>query len=158
MFTPLHVKSDYSLGYGTAAVDELVAGAAALGYRTLALTAASERTRWPCGRRHSATPVDRSLRRSRPAGTKLCLVVIVAAMRRVPTRQGPMQFLTVEDETGLLEAAVLPPAYRRLGERISTPGPFLIEGRLRRQQDAAHLDVSDITPFHEREQPYGLKV
>jgi DNA polymerase III alpha subunit len=38
MFVPLHVKSDYSIGYGTASVDELVAKAAALGYRAVALT------------------------------------------------------------------------------------------------------------------------
>ncbi|HWI41328.1 MAG TPA: PHP domain-containing protein, partial [Verrucomicrobiae bacterium] len=38
MFIPLHVKSDYSLGYGTSGVEELVAGAAALGYGALALT------------------------------------------------------------------------------------------------------------------------
>jgi DNA polymerase III alpha subunit len=38
MFVPLHVKSDYSLGYGTAGVEELVATAAARGYQALALT------------------------------------------------------------------------------------------------------------------------
>jgi DNA polymerase III alpha subunit len=38
MFVPLHVKSDYSLGYGTASIDELVETAAGLGYSTLALT------------------------------------------------------------------------------------------------------------------------
>jgi DNA polymerase III subunit alpha len=37
-FAPLHVKSDYSLGYGTASIEYLVARAAALGYRSLALT------------------------------------------------------------------------------------------------------------------------
>jgi DNA-directed DNA polymerase III PolC len=110
----------------------------------------------PEAQRYACRPIFEAV--AAPAGAKLRLAVIVAAMRRVPTRQGPMQFLTVEDETGLLEAAVLPPAYRRLGERIATPGPFLIEGRLRRQQGAIHLDVGDITPFHERERPYGLNV
>jgi DNA polymerase III alpha subunit len=38
LFVPLHVKSDYSLGYGTASVDDIVARAAALGYAALALT------------------------------------------------------------------------------------------------------------------------
>ena len=37
MLVPLHVKSDFSLGYGTAGVEELAA-AATLGYQTLALT------------------------------------------------------------------------------------------------------------------------
>lgn len=37
MFVPLRVKSDYSLGLGTASVEELIEAAAALGYRTLGL-------------------------------------------------------------------------------------------------------------------------
>jgi DNA-directed DNA polymerase III PolC len=90
-----------------------------------------------------------------PAGSELRLAVTVAALRRVPTGQGTMQFLTLEDETGLLEAAVLPPAFRALGERITTPGPFLAEGKLRRVQGAAHLEVSGLTPFHQRFQPFG---
>lgn len=89
------------------------------------------------------------------AGTKLLLAATVAAMRRVVTLQGAMQFLTFEDETGLLEAAILPPAYRRLGERVTTPGPFLVEGRLRRQQGAVHLEVNSLGPFHERARPYN---
>ncbi|HET7370433.1 MAG TPA: PHP domain-containing protein, partial [Gammaproteobacteria bacterium] len=38
MSIPLHVKSDYSFGYGTASPGALVECAAALGYTTLALT------------------------------------------------------------------------------------------------------------------------
>ena len=37
MLVPLHQKSDYSLAYGTASIEELVEQAAALGYRSLAL-------------------------------------------------------------------------------------------------------------------------
>lgn len=66
-----------------------------------------------------------------------------------------MQFLTLEDETGLLEAAVLPPVYRALGERVTTPGPFLLEGTLRHQQGAVHLEVRLLAPFHERRRPFG---
>src|SRR5213080_1812036 len=38
MFVPLHVKSDYSVGYGTASVEELVERAVEYGYTALALT------------------------------------------------------------------------------------------------------------------------
>ena len=38
MFVPLHTKSHFSLGYGTASIEELVDRAAALGYPALALT------------------------------------------------------------------------------------------------------------------------
>ena len=75
-------------------------------------------------------------------------------MRRVPTRQGPMQFITLEDETGLLEAVVFPAVYKRLGERVTTPGPFLVEGILRKEQGAVHLEVSRLGPFHERAGAY----
>ncbi len=86
----------------------------------------------------------------RPTGSRLRLAVLIDAMRRVATGQGPLQFLTLEDETGLLEAVLLPPTYRRLGERVVTPGPFLVEGKLQRQQGAMHLEVTAIAPFHER--------
>jgi DNA polymerase-3 subunit alpha len=89
------------------------------------------------------------------ADSTLRLVAVIAAMRRIATGQGPMQFLTLEDETGLLEAVVHPSAYRGLGERVTTPGPFLVEGKLRLQQDAAHLEVSRLDPFHERKRAYG---
>ena len=38
MFIPLHIKSDYSIGLGTASVEELVAKAVTMGYGALALT------------------------------------------------------------------------------------------------------------------------
>ncbi len=87
-------------------------------------------------------------------GSRMRLLVIMAAMRRVPTRSGVMQFLTLEDETGLLEAVVLPPAYRAIGDRITTPGPFLVEGTLQSQQNAVHLEVFRLSPFHQRRQPF----
>ena len=37
MFVPLHVKSAYSLGYGTATLDALIETAATLGYGALGL-------------------------------------------------------------------------------------------------------------------------
>lgn len=90
-----------------------------------------------------------------PAGTKVRLAVVVAAMRRVQLKQGAMQFLTVEDETGLLEAALLPVVFLDLGDRVKPPGPFLVEGRIRRQQEAVHLEVSYLTPFHQRPEAFG---
>src|ERR1044071_9275043 len=38
MFAPLHCKSEYSLGYGTATVEELVEAAVGYGYPAIALT------------------------------------------------------------------------------------------------------------------------
>ncbi len=90
-----------------------------------------------------------------PVGVRIRLIALVAAMRRVLTARGVLQFLTLEDETGLMESAVLPPVYARLGNRVTTPGPFLVEGRIRRPHGAVHLEVTGLTPFHERPRPYG---
>lgn len=85
------------------------------------------------------------------------LAATVAAMRRITTKQGVMQFVTLEDESGLIEAAVLPPTYRRLGNRITTPGPFLVLGRLRQNEGAVYLEVDDMEPFYRRPRPFHGK-
>lgn len=85
-----------------------------------------------------------------PADSTVGIAAIVAAMRRVVTRQGPMQFISFEDETGVLEAVVFPAVYARLGERVTTPGPFAVVGRLKLRQGAVHLEVGRLEPFHER--------
>lgn len=97
-----------------------------------------------------------TIRQAEEAGkdSEIRLAVTLAAVRRVPTRQGIMQFLTLEDETGILEATLLPPAYRCLGERVTTPGPFLVEGKLRRPQGTVHVEVTGLSPFYERKQPF----
>ena len=82
-----------------------------------------------------------------PGGKGLTVAVMMAAMRRIITRQGILQFLSMEDESGLMEAVVLPPVYRRLGNQVTTPGPFLVEGKLRRQQGAVHLEIAGLHPI-----------
>lgn len=88
-------------------------------------------------------------------GSGVRIAAVVAAMRRIPTRQGTMQFVTLEDETGLLEAVVFPAVYRRIGDRVLTPGPFLVEGIMRAEQGAVHLEVVKLEPFHERSTPFA---
>jgi len=86
-------------------------------------------------------------------GAAVRLLVLVAALRRVRTSQGPLQFMSLEDETGLLETVLLPAEYRRIGEIVGTPGPFLVQGRVRREHDAVHLELTRMVPFHERLKP-----
>jgi DNA polymerase III alpha subunit len=97
---------------------------------------------------HGCLPIEEAIRS--PADSTVSIAAIIAAMRRVVTRQGPMQFITFEDETGVLEAVVFPVVYRRLGERVTTPGPFLVVGKMKEQQGAVHLEVGRLEPFHER--------
>ncbi len=107
----------------------------------------------PEANRYGCVPIEAAS--AAPAGSELRLAVTLAALRRVLTRAGAMEFLTLEDETGLLEAVVLPPAYARLNKLISTPGPFLVDGRPRNQQGAVHLEIREMIPFHKRYRPYG---
>lgn len=70
--------------------------------------------------------------------------------RRVPTDRGELRFLTFEDEDGLVEAMLFPDRNERLGGRISTPGPYLVGGVVRTKDEDLHLEVTKLTPFHER--------
>jgi DNA polymerase III alpha subunit len=85
---------------------------------------------------------------------------VVAAARRLDTRGGRlMQFVTLEDELGLVEAVLLPGVYASLGDPVSSPGPYLVGGHVahdhRIDGGDLHLVVADVTPFHLRARPYG---
>lgn len=68
--------------------------------------------------------------------------------RRVRTRgRETMQFVTMEDETGLLEGVLFPDAWRRCGGWLRSGGPFLVEGELRGAGAPAHLEVDRLLPF-----------
>ncbi|HEX4517483.1 MAG TPA: hypothetical protein VH054_28250, partial [Polyangiaceae bacterium] len=76
---------------------------------------------------------------------------IVAASRRIETaRGGAMHFVTLEDETDLIELVVRPHAYAELGDPITTPGPFLIDGTVQRDHGDVMLVVERALPFHRR--------
>jgi DNA polymerase III alpha subunit len=75
---------------------------------------------------------------------------VVAATRRLATRTGVMQFVTLEDETGLVEAVLFPATYAGLHDPITTPGPFLITGQVATDHGDLHLITSTLAPFHSR--------
>lgn len=89
------------------------------------------------------------------AGKRARLAGTLAALRRVATRRGAMAFLTLEDESGVLEAVAFPPAYRRITASLGTPGPFLVEGTLRDDHGALHLELATLAPFHARRRPFA---
>ncbi|HMC89476.1 MAG TPA: OB-fold nucleic acid binding domain-containing protein, partial [Gemmataceae bacterium] len=81
---------------------------------------------------------------------------LVAATRRLATRKGElMQFVTFEDETGLIEAVLFPQTYAAFGDPVTNPGPYLVGGRVAVDHGDVHLLVSEVTPFHRRPQPCG---
>jgi DNA polymerase III alpha subunit len=76
---------------------------------------------------------------------------IVAATRNVGLVEGgAVQFITLEDEHGLVEARLAPEEWKRFHPLLATPGPYLLRGRVQRRQGALYLDIRDLLPFHER--------
>ena len=62
-------------------------------------------------RQPGAVPVARAVERP---GAHVRVVGVLAASRRTPTRKGDtMQFVTLEDETGLLECTLFPRVWKR---------------------------------------------
>lgn len=55
-----------------------------------------------------------------------------------------MKFISLEDETGVVEAVLLPEAYQRLGGRVTTRGPYLVTGTVEDHYGAISLIVSDV--------------
>jgi DNA-directed DNA polymerase III PolC len=84
------------------------------------------------------------------------IAALVASTRRLVTGGGQvMQFVTFEDESGLVEAVLFPTIYRTLDDPVKNPGPYLIAGRVAEDHGDIHLIVSDVMPFHRRSRPYG---
>ncbi|MFP6738163.1 MAG: hypothetical protein VCD34_05415, partial [Planctomycetota bacterium] len=78
-------------------------------------------------------------------GRKVFIAGLIAATRRVRTSRGsPMMFVTIEDETGLLEATLFPGACRRLSSRLAELGPYLFEGVIESEHGVAGLNISGV--------------
>jgi DNA-directed DNA polymerase III PolC len=91
-------------------------------------------------------------------GESVSIAAVVAAARRLATRNGQiMQFVTLEDEYGLIEAVLFPGSYASLGDPVTNPGPYLVSGRVAEDHGDLHLVISGIKPFYKRAQPYGRR-
>jgi DNA polymerase-3 subunit alpha/error-prone DNA polymerase len=90
------------------------------------------------------------------AGREVHLAGLVAATRRLPVSGGrTLQFVTLEDEHGLVEAVRRPGGSAVPGDPITNPGPFLLSGRVETDHGDRQLVISKVTPFHLRTSPYG---
>jgi DNA polymerase-3 subunit alpha len=75
-------------------------------------------------------------------GRRVSMAGIVAAQRRVRTKRGDyMLFLTLEDETGLFECTLFPPAWKRYAVLLRDIGPYIVEGRAEDQYGAVTVTV-----------------
>ena len=71
-----------------------------------------------------------------------------AAWRPAPTRKGEtLGFLTLEDETGLLETTLFPAVYRRSCRLLVSAGPFIAEGEIEERRRAISLQVRKLEVF-----------
>ncbi|HEX7879460.1 MAG TPA: hypothetical protein VF720_08625, partial [Candidatus Eisenbacteria bacterium] len=85
-------------------------------------------------------------------GRRVRMAGIVAAERRVKTKRGEwMFFLTLEDEDGLFECTLFPPAWRRYSGILHGVGPYIVEGKAEEQYGAVTVNV-------ERLKAWGLWV
>ena len=83
------------------------------------------------------------------------IAAVVAATRRLVTHaRSVMQFVTFEDETGVVEAVLFPGTYAALRDPVTTPGPFLVTGRVEDDFGDVYLVASGVAPFHARAHPY----
>jgi error-prone DNA polymerase len=63
----------------------------------------------------------------------------------VETRQGePMEFLTFEDETGLVETTFFPGTYRRFCHLLDRERPYLLSGKVEEDWGAVTLTVDRV--------------
>jgi len=69
----------------------------------------------------------------------------LAAVRRAPTRNNQfMEFLTLEDETALMEVTLFPNVYQRFGHLVRGYGPYLVEGTVEDQFGAVTLSAQKL--------------
>ena len=70
----------------------------------------------------------------------------LAASRRHRGHDGRwMRFLTLEDESGLCEAALFADAYDRWAASLVSPGPYLVTGTAQDQMGAVTLHVTQVS-------------
>lgn len=88
---------------------------------------------------------------ARYTGKRVRFVGVTAATRRVPSRGGGVtQFMTLEDEHGLVEGVLFPDVYARVGRLVTTPGPYLVTARVEDDHGVVQLIIEDLLPFHLR--------
>ena len=79
------------------------------------------------------------------AGDEATVAGVLFAERRARTKDGEfMKFISLEDETGIVEAVLLPDAYQRLGGRLTTRGPYAVTGTVEDHLGAVSLIVTDL--------------
>jgi DNA polymerase III alpha subunit len=83
----------------------------------------------------------------------------LTANRRAPTKDNLfMEFLTLEDETGLMEVTLFPATYQKFGHLIRSAGPYLVEGRVEEQFGAVTLRAERLQEMPRAKRAAGVEL
>jgi len=82
------------------------------------------------------------------AGRHVCIAGLLITGKVVHTKRGdPMEFLTFEDETGLVETTFFPKAYSRFCAMLGKDRPFILHGKVEEDFGAHTLTVERVDTF-----------
>ena len=83
---------------------------------------------------------------SRCAGRRVRCAGFLVTGKVVATLQGePMEFITFEDETGLMECTFFPETYRRFCHMLDHQHPYVIEGKVEEDYGAFTITVDAVS-------------
>ena len=78
-------------------------------------------------------------------GKRVRLIGVLDTTRGTQTKNGQlMQFLTLEDETGIFEVTLFPRLYRKVRPLLSDGGPYLVTGKVDAQYDSVSVTAFDV--------------
>ncbi len=79
------------------------------------------------------------------AGRPVRFAGLLAACRTAETaREETMEFVTLEDEWGVVEVTLFPAAYRRFAHLLGALGPYVVEGRVEDQYGAISVSATRV--------------
>ena len=81
-------------------------------------------------------------------GRRVTLAGLLVTGKVVHTKHGdPMEFLTFEDETGLVVTTFFPKAYTRFCALLDRSRPFVLKGKVDEDFGAVTLTVDSVAPL-----------
>ncbi|WP_373497797.1 OB-fold nucleic acid binding domain-containing protein, partial [Desulfococcus sp.] len=91
-------------------------------------------------------------RLDRHAGKTVRVAGWLITGKKIRTRHGePMEFLSFEDETGIVETVFFPGAYDRFCRILEVDRPYVLSGKVAREWGAVTLTVDHVRPLEIRE-------
>ncbi|MFZ5571151.1 MAG: DNA polymerase III subunit alpha [Thermodesulfobacteriota bacterium] len=100
------------------------------------------------------TGLVKAMELGRHAGRRIRFAGLLITGKVVRTRHDePMEFLTFEDETGLVETTFFPETYRRFCALLDRSRPYILSGRVEEDFGALTLNVSHVTAVSKFSQP-----